>query len=266
MLAMARQFRFAAPTVAATFAVLAAFTAAAAECSVASGAQRLAVLELFTSEGCNSCPPADKWVSELPAKNLDTDRLITLAFHVDYWNQLGWTDPFSQAMFSDRQRRHSQRRGVNFVVTPQLLLNGRDYRLTALFDDIAGKVNAINQTSAQADIRVKLSSRGSALDGKIEVSVPGTPDQRRAQVYVALYENNLVTAVKAGENKGRTLRHDFVVRKLVGPLGLDDKGNLSHAQSFPLDAGWKPQDLRWAVVVQHPQSGEVLQALSAACR
>ncbi len=266
MSSIALQFRIVASAIAATFGALLAFTAAAAECAVTSGTQRVAVLELFTSEGCDSCPPADKWVSELPARKLDVDRVIPLAFHVDYWNQLGWIDPFSQAAFSDRQRQHSQRRGVTFVVTPQLLLNGQDYRRAVLFDDIDGKVGAINRTKPQANIRIAINNRGSALDSTADVSVPGTIDQRRAQVYIALYENNLITAVKAGENKGHTLKHDFVVRKLVGPLGLDAKGGLSHAQSFPLDARWKPQDMRLAVFVQHPQSGEVLQALSAACQ
>ena len=105
---------------------LAAMPAVAAECTATSGAQRVPVLELYTSEGCDSCPPADKWISELPARKLGVDRVLALAFHVDYWNQLGWIDPFSQAAFSDRQRQHSKRRGVSFVVTPQLLLNGQE--------------------------------------------------------------------------------------------------------------------------------------------
>ncbi len=260
------RLRIYASTVAATFGAVLTFAADAAECTVNNGAQRVAVFELFTSEGCSSCPPADKWISELPAKKLGADRVIALGFHVDYWNQLGWIDPFSQAIFSARQHQHSKRRGVSFVVTPQLLLNGQDYRRAVVFDDIDARVSAINRTKPQADIRIKINSRGATLDSKVDVRVAGDADQRRAQVYLALYENNLVTAVKAGENRGHTLKHDFVVRKLVGPLGLDEKGELSHAQSFPLDARWKPQDTRLAVFVQHPQSGDVLQALSVACR
>ena len=245
---------------------LAAMPAVAAECTATSGAQRVPVLELYTSEGCDSCPPADKWISELPARKLGVDRVLALAFHVDYWNQLGWIDPFSQAAFSDRQRQHSKRRGVSFVVTPQLLLNGQDYRRGTLFDDIEGKIKAINAAKPQADIRVKLSTSSLQLRSMIDISVSGGAEQRRALVYLALSENNLATTVKAGENKGLTLRHDFVVRSLIGPLGLDDNGNLSHTQSFPLDARWKSADTALAVFVQHPQSGEVLQALSAACR
>ena len=239
--------------------------ATAAECTAASGSQRVAVLELYTSEGCDSCPSADKWVGELPAKKLTTERVIPLAFHVDYWNHLGWNDPFAQARFSERQRQHSKRRGASFVFTPQLLLNGQDYRRAMLFDDIDGKVQAINQSPPQADIRLKLSHNGALLESRVEVRVSDGPEQRRAQVYLALYENNLATAVKAGENKGRTLRHDFVVRELAGPLALDEQGRLSHVQSFPLDARWKPLDTHLGVFVQHPQSGEVLQALGVSC-
>ncbi len=257
---------FYAPAIAAMLSTVPNLPAAAAECTATSGPQRVAVLELYTSEGCDSCPPADQWVNELPAKKLTAERVIPLAFHVDYWNQLGWTDPFSRGIFSERQRQHSRRRGASFVFTPQLLLNGQDYRRAILFDDIDGKIKTINQTTPQADIRLKLSNSSLLLDGKVEVNVSGSADQRRAQVFLALYENNLVTAVKAGENKGRTLKHDFVVRELIGPLALDDKGNLSHALSFQLDPRWKPLDTHLAVFIQHPQSGDVLQALAASCR
>jgi len=138
-------------------ATLFAAPASAAECTSASGPQRVAVLELYTSEGCDSCPPADQWVSALPAKKFGGDRVIPLAFHVDYWNQLGWNDPFSQAAFSARQHRHSNRRGVAFVVTPQLLLNGQDYRRGAGYDDFASRLKSINQLAPRADIRIKLS-------------------------------------------------------------------------------------------------------------
>ena len=239
---------------------------AAAQCTAASGPQRAALLELYTSEGCDSCPPADKWVSELQSKRLATSRVVPLAFHVDYWNNLGWVDPYAQARFSERQRQHTRRRGAGFVYTPQLLLNGQDYRRAVLFDDIDRTLLSINQTQPQADIRLKLSSSRALIESQVEVDVSGSADRRRAQVYLALYENNLITAVKAGENKGRTLKHDFVVRELVGPLALDSKGNLRHVQSFALDARWKPQDTYLAVFVQHPQSGDVLQALAASCR
>jgi hypothetical protein len=245
--------------------ILAPSSNGAADCLAASGPQRVAVLELYTSEGCDSCPPADKWVSELPARKFSGDRVLPLAFHVDYWNHLGWTDPFAQAAFSARQRQQSNRRGVNFVVTPQMLLNGQDYRRGAVFDDFEAKIKAITATRAQADIRLRVSRAGSVLNSAVEVKVAGEAAKRAAQVYLALYEMNLATAVDAGENRGKTLRHDFVVRSLIGPLGLDDNGNLNRVQRFELDPRWKPQDINLAVFVQHPQTSDILQALSARC-
>jgi len=245
--------------------LLSAPPGAASECTAASGPRRIAVLELYTSEGCDSCPPADKWLSELPAKNLKADRLLPLAFHVDYWNYIGWIDPFAQARFSDRQRQHSVRRRASFVYTPQLLLNGADYRRGILFDDIDSKVKSINQSKPLADIRLTLNNRGGTLDSKVEASAKN-PEPRGAQLYLALYENNLVTSVKTGENKGRTLRHDFVVRELAGPFALDASGNARHQHSFQLDPQWKTPDLQLAAFVQHPQTGDVWQALAFACR
>jgi hypothetical protein len=237
----------------------------AAECTTASGTQRVAVLELYTSEGCDSCPPADKWITRLPANNLRPDRVIPLAFHVDYWNQLGWTDRFSQAGFSERQRRHSSRRGVSFVVTPQLLLNGQDYRSWNSFDDLSGKVKAINESKPLAAIKIRSTLSGLILTTAVDVSVAGDAAQKDADVYFALYENNLTSQVEAGENRGQTLRHDFVVRKLIGPLPLDDNGKLSQAPRFEIMAAWKPRDVSLAVFVQNRRTGDVLQAVAAHC-
>jgi hypothetical protein len=237
----------------------------AGDCTAASGNQRVALLELYTSEGCDSCPPADRWVGELPARNFRGDRVVPLAFHVDYWNQLGWIDPFSQASFSVRQRQQSNRRGLNFVVTPQLLLNGQDFRRGAGFDDFAAKIKTIGASRPSADIRLTLRSSASALLTAVEVQVTDASLRQGAHAYLALYEMNLATAVPAGENKGKTLRHHFVVRTLVGPLQFDGNGNLNRAHRFELDPQWKSGDLHLAAFVQNSRNGDVLQALSAHC-
>ncbi len=100
----------------------------AATCNAKSGTQRIALLELYTSEGCDSCPPADRWASTLPTRGFGTDRVLTLAYHVDYWNYIGWTDPFSQSRFTERQRFVNARNRNRTVYTPQLMLDGKDYR------------------------------------------------------------------------------------------------------------------------------------------
>jgi hypothetical protein len=232
-------------------------------CTAASGPQRVAVIELYTSEGCDSCPPTDKWVSELPARKLGPERLIPLAFHVDYWDRLGWSDPFAQTRYSERQRQHSRRRGASFVYTPQLLLNGQDYRRGMLLDDIDSKVKSINQTRPLADIKLTLERSDLAM-AVAAAATPVNTNLRTAQLYLALVENNLSTAVKAGENKGRTLRHDFVVRELAGPFAQDG-GGARREHTFRLDPRWKTQDLVLAAFMQDPHSGDVLQALAARC-
>ena len=112
----------------------------AGECSASSGQRRVPVLELYTSEGCDSCPPADHWVSGLPARGLTPDRVVALAFHVDYWNYLGWADQYARAEFSERQRAAARRSDAQAVYTSQLLLDGKDYRRGFLRDDIQERV------------------------------------------------------------------------------------------------------------------------------
>ena len=234
-------------------------------CSTKSGERRVTLLELYTSEGCDSWPPADEWVSKLPAKGLTSDRLIPLAFHVDYWNYLGWRDGFSQAKFAERQRQMAQINRTSFVYTPQLVLNGRDYRRGLVWDDTSEKVKEINNQKPLADISLSIDMPDAGrlhVSGKI--SVPGTFERQNAQVYLALYENNLSNAIKAGENSGRTLHHDFVVRELVGPIPLDAEGHTQLQQAFNLQRGWKWQDTGVAAFVQNGRSGEVLQALALA--
>ena len=237
-----------------------------ADCFAQSGPRRVALLELYTSEGCSSCPPADKWLGSLAARKFVPANLLPLAFHVDYWNDLGWSDPFSQAKFSDRQRQYSRRRGASFVVTPQFLLDGRDYQRPLLLEDIEGKAKSINRTPPRAEIRLTQVRSAGQIDARVEVRIDAAADRRDAQVFLALYENNLVSAVKAGENRGAVLRHDFVVRELSAPMALSDGDRLRHDVSIALDPRWKPSDLQLAAFVQHARTGEVLQALAAPCR
>jgi hypothetical protein len=238
------------------------------ECSAKSGERRVALLELYTSEGCNSCPPADEWVSKLSSKGLTSDRIVPLAFHVDYWNYLGWRDVFSQTNFAERQRHTAQINRSGFIYTPQLVLNGRDYRRGILWDGTNERIKEINQQKPLADISLILSMPSAGqLHVSGEIMVPGALVRQNAQAYLALYENNLRNDVKAGENNGRTLHHDFVVRELLGPISLDQQGNARFQQTFNLKSGWKLQDSGVVAFVQNNRSGEVLQALAlAACK
>lgn len=241
------------------------FTQAAANpvCSAKSGERKVALLELYTSEGCNSCPPADKWVSSLPARGFATDRVIALSLHVDYWNYLGWKDPFSQHKFSQRQSSSNAQAGSAFVYTPQILLNGRDYRRGFLWDNFRSKIDEINRSKPQAELDLEISHLAPArLEVTARALVPDMTLRKHAQIYLALYENNLGNDVKAGENAGRTLQHDFVVRELVGPVLADSQGKVTLFQGLSLHNGWKKQDSVIAAFVQNSLTGEVLQALA----
>ncbi|HZM43690.1 MAG TPA: DUF1223 domain-containing protein [Burkholderiales bacterium] len=236
--------------------------AAAGECSATSSTRRVPVLELYTSEGCDSCPPADRWVTGLPARGLTSDRVVTLAFHVDYWNHLGWTDPYARAEFSDRQRVAARRSGAGFVYTPQLLLNGKDYRRGLLRDDIPERVAAINREQPAATIRlVRKESGEESISASGQATAAHSGHRPGALAWLALYQNKLATQVLRGENRGRRLEHDFVVRELAGPYAIDAQGIAHLTHEFRTDRSWKRDTLHLAAFVQEPESGEVLQAL-----
>jgi hypothetical protein len=237
----------------ATALLLALPSLANAQCTAASAERRIPLLELYTSEGCDSCPPADRWVSRLPAKGLNADRVVVLAFHVDYWDRLGWTDRFSQARFTQRQRELNDRNRARVVYTPQLVLNGKDYRRSG-DDEFARRVADLNRDKPRATVRLDLAPTAE------RVNVAGmwsATDAGDARAWLALYENRLSSEIKAGENRGKRLEHDYVVRDLAGPF---PKGAISHA--FALDKRWDRANLFVASFVQDAKSGDVLQAIA----
>jgi len=238
--------------------LLSAGTAAAATCSASSGAQRVTLLELYTSEGCDSCPPTDRWTSALPARGLGADRVVTLAYHVDYWNYLGWKDPFAQARFTERQRFVNARIRNRTVYTPQLMLDGQDYRQGLSLKDIQERIASVNREKPGADIALALHSSAGALETTVRVTLHRK--DAGAGVFLALYENKLANQVSAGENKGKRLEHDFVVRELAGPFPV---GASAITHKFNVAPSWKTRDLSVAAFVQTAATGEVLQVLSA---
>src|SRR3989344_3482532 len=244
--------------------LLAVASTPAAECTAQSGQRTAALLELYTSEGCSSCPPADAWLSQLPRNGLDSRRVVPLALHVDYWDRLGWPDPFAQNRFTLRQRHHAQLQRSATVYTPQFLLNGRDFRRWYR----GTGTQAIEQSSehpARAAIRLTLTRTGTnTLQLAAKANVMDQKQHRDAELYLALYENRLVSAIPAGENAGRTLTHDYVVRRLLGPFALDTAGTLKASEALRLEPAWKSRDLGAAAFMQRRDTGEVLQALALA--
>ena len=247
---------------------LAALAAAGAQaqpgaCTATSASGTAALVELYTSEGCSSCPPADSWLRTLRESGLPPDRLVPLALHVDYWDYIGWRDPFAQALFSARQRELAAIHRARVVYTPQVVLAGKDYRgwsSRRFTDDVA----TVNAAPARARITLALSAGGGGTTGlRATAGVPERKAGEDAVLYVARYENGLSTRVERGENRGKTLHHDFVAREWWGPLALAAAGGATFERSLDtqrLNRGGV------AAFVQNRRTGEVLQALAlAAC-
>jgi len=237
----------------------------AAECAAKSGAGTAVLIELFTSEGCDSCPPADAWLRKLPPAGFGPERVVPLALHVDYWDYIGWKDPFASAGFSARQRELAAVNRSRVVYTPQVLLAGRDYRAWSSHGRFAEDVKTVNATPARAEIALRLAEhQAGGFEVRAAGTVPKAEDRADAALFVAAYENGLSTRVTAGENRGATLHHDFVVREWWGPIALDAAGGAQITRKVTASGVAKGGI---AAFVQSRRTGEVLQALALpACK
>jgi len=231
-------------------------SAFAAECSAKSGIATVPLLELYTSEGCSSCPPADRWLSNLKP---DAKKIIPLAFHVDYWDYIGWKDKLSKAEYSDRQRKTAALADAGFVYTPQFVLNGRDFKgadtprlnqAVAASQKLASRANLSLNAITQANGEITLKATAQAVN---PVNI------NDVDIFIALYESKLVSQVNAGENSGRELKHDYVVRDLLGAYQLNSKNEFT--KSFILKPEWKDRQAGAVIFVQNSKNGEVLQSL-----
>jgi hypothetical protein len=214
-----------------------------------SGETQSSLIELFTSEGCSSCPAAEKWLSGLKSNQDLWKKIIPVAFHVDYWDRLGWRDRFAKPEFTARQQRYAAAWGGDSVYTPGFVVNGREWR-----DWFGG--NAIPKSSTRVGVlRVSLGS-----DGKLSATfVPPTTQSGSLALNVALLGNDLESDVKRGENSGRKLRHDFVVLDLA-KSEMTNQGNLwTGTVLFSNNAG-TDKATALAGWVQSAETGSPIQA------
>jgi len=232
--------------------------AQAGSCAASSGEHTNALVELYTSEGCDSCPPADRWLNDLAKRGTTT--VVPIALHVDYWDYLGWKDPYARSAYAVRQREQARLSGGAVVYTPQVMLGGRDYRRWSDAAAFARDVKTINARPARSTITARWTPGGQET---VEITAGVTfrdPHEAPATVlHVAVYEDGLVSNVKAGENKGRQLRHERVVREWFGPIAPDAGARIELRRALML-----PVRTRIAGVVafvQHRRTGEILQAL-----
>jgi hypothetical protein len=230
-----------------------------AQCRAQSADHQVALLELYTSEGCDSCPPADQSLSAL-RRGTDAQRAVALAFHVDYWDRLGWRDRFGSAAFTARQREQSTRHRTAFVYTPQVLLQGEDFSWRAPGQPAAA-IAAINARAPRAKIELAaapVEHNATAVD--VRVRVPDARDRAHAAIALALVQDGLASDVKAGENAGKRLAHDRVVRQWhVDPARFDATGEAAQhvVLALPTDAG----ALSLVAFAEDASTGNVLQAV-----
>ncbi|HEY5763888.1 MAG TPA: DUF1223 domain-containing protein [Rhodocyclaceae bacterium] len=242
------------------FALAASAQAAAGACTAETGASRNTLVELFTSEGCSSCPPADGWLSALK----DRDDLIALAFHVDYWDRLGWTDRFASPRFTQRQHDKASQARSSYVYTPQVLVDGGDFRGWSAYPGGAGLAR---DQAAVLRLRLAASRAGDVISVKLAsepVREGAWAPRRPSAAWIAVVEDGLASEVAAGENAGKQLRHDRVVRGWHGPFPLDASGRLELARDLSV-AGTRPGQSRIVAVVEEAGGGQILQALQLAC-
>ena len=229
---------------------------AAAQCSATSGATVPVVVELYTSEGCDSCPPADRWLSKTITERSKDGAFIPLAYHVDYWDYIGWKDPFAQPEFAKRQSSLAATGGASGVYTPQIFVNGKDDRswTRGAADVGAGSKAATVKFNAAATWR----DDGLNISGKLAEAAAGV------RLRYAVTENGLVSAVKAGENKGVTLRHDAVVRA-HGPIAADSAGAFTVNVRLPKLAKALRRNASQLHVIAEDSSGQPLAAATIFC-
>jgi hypothetical protein len=243
---------------AAVLLALAAGAAAAAEpatCEARSAPHQTPLVELYTSEGCSSCPPADRWLSTLPTaagRPQGQPPVLAAAFHVSYWDRLGWPDRFASAEFTARQAAQMRPSGARYVYTPQVLVDGRDWR---------GWPTLPAAANAPARASILLQRRGDQVLVRVAPG-PGAPAQ--LGLWWAVLEDGHRSAVSAGENRGEQLRHDHVVRR----YGQVDPWVAAARQLPPLMVDTNGEGGRMArllVVVTDAATGAPLQAAQLAC-
>jgi hypothetical protein len=232
----------------------------ALQCSAKSGPHTAALVELYTSEGCDSCPPADRWLQSLGQRGYAPGRVVPLSLHVNYWDYIGWKDPYAQQRFTDRQRMLAQVMHARIVYTPQVVLQGRDFRRwhTGDFD---AAVKSINARAPGASIELSLEGADpKALRTQVRAVLLDPVQAEHAALYLASFENKLASSVAAGENRGKRLEHDYVVFEWIGPIPF--KGGRIHEQrALPLVPKAVQAHSGVAAFVQNRRTGAVLQAL-----
>ena len=217
-----------------------------------STAKNFVLVELFTSEGCSSCPPADKVLARLDSEQPVSDvEIVPLALHVDYWNYLGWKDEFSDASYSRRQSGYADRFKQDSVYTPQMVVNGETQFVGSNFDTA---VNAVKSAAKAEKGAVEMTVE----NDKLNVNISGLPKHDASYVWLVVTEDDLQTNVRRGENSGKKLSHTGVVRemKLLGNVEAG-KNEFTTTADLSIAKDWKKDNLNVIIFVQGQDSKNI---------
>ena len=223
------------------------------------------VLELFTSQGCSSCPPADDFLREMAREPEWMDRVIPLAYHVDYWNYLGWKDPFSKKEWTDRQGDYVRAMGRATLYTPQVVIHGRAEVVGSQREMVKRAITTQIQRSEAHQFNINIDRLDKAVGVlRGEVSVQGKPHASDGSLLLiaVAFETGLSTDVPEGENAGKTLKNDFVVRNLAVLSRLQASSHVDVKQPFEIsiDGDLDTNHLGLAVFVQDSSSMHIMGA------
>ena len=223
------------------------------------------VIELFTSQGCSSCPPADRLLTRLGrGEALEGVQVVALSFHVDYWDSIGWKDPFSSAEWSKRQRLYAKAFDLDSIYTPQLVVQGNAQMIGSDESEVLRQIQrAANEATDPPSLGLEASLvRHDRIEVTVEVAIPAPLEEGGRDVWVALFEEDLDTAVERGENSGRRLHNDFVVRDLRKAITVvpESEVRASSTITLQIEPEWQREGLGLAAFVQDPTSLRILAA------
>ncbi len=220
------------------------------------------LVELFTSEGCSSCPPADKLLQKLDSQPIPGQETIVLSEHVDYWNHIGWKDPYSAHFLSERQSAYAERFGLDGVYPPQMVVDGTS-EFVGSDSNLADK--AVKKAVSTAKVPVRLSSISVDASRVVHVhletgALEASLGTSGAEVYVGVALNRAESQVSAGENSGRRLAHVSVVRSLTKITYLKQGEDFKKNVQLNLGPESDSRNLRLIAFIQEPKQGRILGA------
>jgi hypothetical protein len=229
------------------------------------GSKPSVVLELFTSQGCSSCPPADRLIHTLYDEHEDDVDIIPLSYHVDYWNNIGWTDIFSHANWTERQKRYVRKFQLKYIYTPQLVINGNFQCLGSDRTKVLSAIHSAKTNGNPAELSITTKAKNpQTVEATFQTSFSSSIEANSKWLVACIYENNLETAIESGELANKTLTYNHVVRRMGKVLEMKANSGTEHSKTIDIsiDPSWNLQNLGIAALLQNPKTMKIYGASS----